>query len=145
MTYLSKEDIFKADDRPVRDVEVPEWGGTVRVRGLTGAGRDEYESSLRAVQEVEQPDGTVLQKMVPNTLNSRAKLASLSIVDSDGNQLFSELDVGRLGQKSSAALDRVVAAASELSALGGSAAEGELEGNSGAAESGDSGSGSPES
>lgn len=137
MTYLSKDDIFKADDRPTRDVEVPEWGGTVRVRGLSGAARDEFEESLRETR----PDGTT----VPNLLNSRAKLASLCIVDEDGNQMFNEFEVGRLSLKSSAALDRVVNAASELSALPGSTAEAVLEGNSEAAESGGSGSTSPDS
>lgn len=135
MSYLSKQDILKADDRPTREVDVPEWGGAVLVRGLSGAGRDEYEASLRELQ----PDGT----FAPNLLNSRAKLASLSIVDADGNQMFNEFEVGALGQKSSAALDRVVNVASELSALAGSKTEGELEGNSDAAESGDSGSTSP--
>jgi hypothetical protein len=134
VTYLSKDDIFKAE-LPTRDVEVPEWGGVVRVQALTGSARDEYDASmLRA-----QPDGSV------RAVNgSRAKLVSLSIVKDDGDFMFNEFDIGRLGQQSAVALDRVIAVVSELSAVG-EAAEEVLEGNSGAALSGDSGSTSPES
>jgi hypothetical protein len=134
VTYLSKDDIFKAEDLPTRDVEVPEWGGIVRVRALSGSDRDEYDASmLRA-----QPDGTVLR--VPG---SRAKLVSLCIVKDNGDPMFSVGDIGRLAQKSATALDRVVAAIVDLSALSDETAA-ELEGNSDAAPSGDSGSTSPE-
>ena len=135
MSYLSKDDIWKADDRPVRDVEVPEWDGVVRVRALSGGQRDEYESSLR--ETIINPK-TGVGTMVANTLNARAKLASLSIVDGDGNQMFSELEVARLGLKSAPALDRVVKAATELSGLTETAVE-DAAGNSEAAPSGGSG------
>ena len=134
MTYLSREDILKADDLETRDVEVPEWGGTVRVRGLTGTDRDAYDAS-----RMEQlPDGT----FVPALANSRAKLVSRCVVGEDGEPLFNELDVGRLGQKSAVALIRVFEVAAELSGLSAEA-EAQLEGNSDAAPSGASGSNSP--
>jgi hypothetical protein len=133
VTYLSKDDIFKVE-LPQRDVEVPEWGGIVRVQALSGSARDEYDASmLRA-----QPDGTVTR--VPG---SRAKLVSLCIVKDNGDPMFNEFDIGRLGQQSATALDRVVAAIVDLSALSDETAA-ELEGNSDAAPSGDSGSTSPE-
>jgi hypothetical protein len=134
VTYLSKDDIFKVE-LPTRDVEVPEWGGIVRVQALSGTARDEYDASmLRA-----QPDGSVLR-----VAGSRAKLVSLSVVKDDGDYMFNEFDIGRLGQQSAAALDRVVEAVIELSALSDETV-GELEGNSGAALSGGSGSTSPDS
>jgi hypothetical protein len=133
VTYLSKEDIFKRE-LPQRDVEVPEWGGIVRVRALSGSDRDEYDASmLRA-----QPDGTVLR--VPG---SRAKLVSLAVVKDNGDPMFNVGDIGRLGLQAATALDRVVNAVVELSGLTDTAVE-ELEGNSDAAPSGDSGSTSPE-
>jgi hypothetical protein len=135
VTYLSKDDIFKAEDLPTKDVDVPEWGGVVRVQALSGSARDEYDASmLRA-----QPDGSVIR--MPG---SRAKLASLCIVDADGVPMFNEFDVGRLGQKNGTALDRVVVAAAEVSALSKRSLD-DLLGNSDAAQSGDSGSTSPES
>jgi hypothetical protein len=101
MTYLTRDQIFAAPDLPTEDVEVPEWGGTVRVRGLSGSARDEYEA-LR------------LEQGRPNL---RAKFVSLVIVDEHGAPLFGEVDVVRLGQKSSTALERVAMAGVRLSGL----------------------------
>jgi len=134
VSYLSKDDIFKAEDLPTRDVDVPEWGGVVRVRALSGSDRDQYDASMNQAQ----PDGSVVR--LPQ--GSRARLVALCVVDEDGNSMFNEFDVGRLGNKSSAALDRVITVISELSALTDKAVE-EMEGNSDAAQSGDSGSTSP--
>jgi hypothetical protein len=136
VTYLSKDDIFKADDLPTRDVDVPEWGGIVRIRALDGTGRGEYDASLQQ----ERPDGTYGVDL----RFARAKLASLCIVDEDGGRLFNEFDIGRLGQKSAAALDRVATAAAELSGLTATAVK-DAAGNSEAALSGGSGSDSPDS
>ena len=50
MTYLSRDAILQREDIKTEDVEVPEWGGTVRVRGMSGVERDAFEASL-----IEQP------------------------------------------------------------------------------------------
>jgi hypothetical protein len=44
-SYLTRDAILQAPDLQGEDVAVPEWGGTVRVRGLSGAQRDAYEAS----------------------------------------------------------------------------------------------------
>lgn len=106
--YLTKEQILGAVDSEVEDVKVPEWGGVVRVRGLTGVERDQYESSMW------EGKGT---KRTLNTLNTRARLASLTCVDGDGARLFTDSDVKALGNKSAAALERVVTVAMRLSGL----------------------------
>ena len=103
MAYLTKEQILKAKDRKCEDVEVPEWGGTVRVMGLSGEARDQYEEQVYEVM----PDGDA--KM--NRQNMRALLCSLTIVDENDLPLFSHKDVKALGTKSANALDRVFMAA----------------------------------
>ena len=80
---------------------------------------------------------------VPDLSNRRAKLVARAVVDDDGNPLFNELDIGVLGQKSAAALERVFDVAAELSGLGLDAVD-VAAGNSEAAPSGGSGSSSPE-
>lgn len=136
MTYLSKDDILKADDRPTKDIDVPEWGGVIRLKAMTGTARDELDASR--IQQM--PDGREIQLPI-----RRAKLVALSAVNPDtGDPLFNELEVGQLGQKSAAPLDRLAMAALELSGLTGSTTETELEGNSEAATNGGSGSDSPE-
>jgi hypothetical protein len=132
--YLSRDEILKADDLKVVDVDVPEWGGVVRVRALSGVERDQYEVSIieRAA------DGSY----VDNFVNRRAKLAALSIIDENGARMFSADDVVALGNKSTSALSTVLAAINELSGIGNDADE-DAEGNSEAAPSSEPGSPSP--
>jgi len=106
---LTREAILQAQDLPYEDVAVPEWGGVVRVRALTGAERDRFEASI-----VEQrgKGGPRL-----NTQNIRAKLVALTVVDEHGNRIFTDDDVEALGRKSAAALNRVFEVAQRLSGL----------------------------
>ena len=46
MTLLSKTEILTANDLQTEDVEVPEWGGAVRVRSFTGREREPFEVSM---------------------------------------------------------------------------------------------------
>ena len=106
---LTREAILQAKDLPYEDVAVPEWGGKVRVRALTGAERDRFEASI-----VEQR-GKAGPRL--NTANIRAKLVALCCVDEQGNRLFSDEDAELLGRKSAAALNRVFEVAQRLSGL----------------------------
>ena len=106
---LTRDDILGATDLKQQRVEVPEWGGAVIVQELTGAARDEYESSIVTLK------GT---KAEINSKNLRAKLVALSLVDEKGKQLFTAKDVEKLGQKSAGALDRVVDVAKHVSRIG---------------------------
>lgn len=108
MGLLSREQILQAEDLVYEDVEVPEWGGTVRVRGLTGAERDQFEASIVSLNG---------RQSKVDTRNVRAKLAALTIIDEDGKRLFTDQDVQQLGLKSAAALDRVFDVAQRLSGL----------------------------
>lgn len=103
--YLSRDQILAAPERDYRDVAVPEWGGTVRVRSLTGTERDRFESSLTVIKGGKQKS---------NTENFRARLVALSVVDEEGNLLFSPPDVVALGKKSVAALQRVFDVCNEM-------------------------------
>lgn len=105
---LSKEAILAAQDVVTELVEVPEWGGSVRVRGLTGAERDAFEG------ETIQRNG---RDVKTNTRNLRARLVVLSVVDDAGVRLFAFHDIEALGEKSARALDRIFAVAMRLSGL----------------------------
>jgi hypothetical protein len=109
--YLSAEDILSADDLPSEDVEVPEWGGTVRVQGMTGTERDKFEASMI--------DSKGKQKAPVDMLaDYRARLAAACIVDENGKRLFrSAPEIKLLGGKDAKALSRVVDVASRLSGL----------------------------
>jgi hypothetical protein len=111
---LTREDILAAEDRAAEYVAVPEWGGTVRVIALTGTERGLYEASLTTFRS----NGKGGLEMAPgNVANSKVRLAALSIVGEDDKRLFAEADILALGDKSSAALERVVEVAMRLSAF----------------------------
>jgi hypothetical protein len=108
MVLLTKQQILAALDLPTEDVNVPEWGGVVRVRGLTGADRDAFEASVMT--------GRGRDREV-NLRNLRAKLVAMSLVDERGNRLFTDDEAIALGAKSAVALERVFAVAQRLSGL----------------------------
>jgi hypothetical protein len=105
---LNKEQIKQVSDIETLDVEVPEWGGVVRLKSLTGAERDRFEAG------VVQGQG---RNTTVNMKNLRAKLVAQSAVAEDGSPLFSEDDVKWLGEKSAKALNRLFNAAQSLSGL----------------------------
>jgi hypothetical protein len=107
---LSRDQILEASDLKTEEVQVPEWGGSVRVRNLTGADRDAFEDSLVTTL----PDGT----RKPNLANMRTKLVVLTVVDDAGNRIFETSDVERLAAKSAAAIKRVYEAAERINGIG---------------------------
>jgi len=120
MSLLSKTAILAANDLKSEDVEVPEWGGAVRVRSFTGRERDAFEASMVR--------GEGRDRKVDLT-NMRARLVGLTVIDETGQRLFTDEEVDLLGAKSGAALDRVFAVAQKLNGLSGSDVE-ELSKNS---------------
>jgi len=99
---LDKQAILDAHDIVIEEVEVLEWGGAVRVRTLSGKARDEFEQSLRT-------GGGDL-----NMANVRAKMATLTIVDANGDLIFTFAEAQKLGERSARALDRVFMVAQRL-------------------------------
>lgn len=105
MGYLNRDAILGADDSEFRDVEVPEWGGTVRIKSITGAQRDAFEASLR---EGKGKNADV------NLRNMRAKLIIMCAVDEHGSKLFTQEDLRKLGSKNAKPLDRLFDACTQM-------------------------------
>lgn len=108
MALLSREQILSADDLKTLDVHVPEWGGDVRLRALTGEERDKFEASFTV-----QRGGKTKQ----NVANFRARLVSMCIVNERGERMFNPADINALGRKSVSALQRVFNACNEMNGL----------------------------
>lgn len=109
MNFLSKDQIIEAKDIESEEVEVPEWGGKVRVRMMTGAERDAFESSIvkRNGKNIET-----------NMENFRAKLCAMTMVNVNDRLLFpNPEDVRKLARKSAKALDRVFSVAQRLNGM----------------------------
>lgn len=108
---LTKDQILNSEDGKTIDIDVPEWGGSIRIATMSGFARDQFEGSL-----IGKGGGT-------NTVNIRAKLAAATIVDENGALMFTEKDVAALGKKSAAALDRVFEASQKLNRISDSDVE----------------------
>lgn len=109
--YLSRDDILSANDIQVEELPVPEWGGIICVKTLTGAERDMLEGELVEMGANGRPKAMKLQHV-------RSTVAWLGICDDQGNRMFTDKkDIDRLDRKSAAALDRVVKRIQELSAM----------------------------
>ena len=101
---LSKEDILKADDLKREIINVPEWGGEVQIRTMTGEERDSFDSEM-------------IRDEKKTFKNIRAKFLALIICDDNGKRVFSDEDISALGKKSAAALDRIFSAGQKLNKL----------------------------
>lgn len=108
MAVLTREQILGADDIQVKEVAVPEWGGEVIVKTLSGAERDSYEASLVNIDKRGK-------NFEMNMENAKAKLIAKAIVGEDKKPVFTEADIEALGAKSASALNRVYEAVQELS------------------------------
>ena len=96
---LSRDGIL-ASQLATEELDVPEWGGRVIVRALTGSERDEWDAwrfRQAAIGEFDLHSRRIV----------RAKMAQLSLVDEDGRHLFSDSDVQALSEKDGAALHRI--------------------------------------
>ncbi len=105
---LSAENVFSADDMKIEPVDVPEWGGRIYVRRLTGRERDEFEQLMN-----DRRAGKILK--VRGVISRIVALASCR---ADGSQLFTSKDAeSRLDEKACAPLMRVFDAALKISGM----------------------------
>lgn len=128
MTILTKDQILSQMDLKHVDVAAPEWGGTVRLREMTAAERDDWEDFILS--------GRSADGKIKGLKNIRATLVSLCAVDEDGQRLFANEDMTALSGKSAAILERLFVAAQKLNSLTPADLE-ELEKNSSGAGAGD--------
>lgn len=107
---LSKDQIRAAEDLKTEDVEVPEWGGIVRVRTMTGRQRDRFNERLAAIREKNQGKLLVRDLRVPVII--------AAAVDANGDPLLGQDDANWLDTKAADPLDRVAAAALRVNGMG---------------------------
>ena len=119
MKKLSKDDIFKADDLPTKDIDIPEWGGTLTIRTLTGAERDQFESAFVNQDQID-------------IRGLKARLIQLTVQNGDGQPMFTKADLQKINSKSASVIDRIFQESQRLSGLTKEDVD-ELVGNSGTA------------
>lgn len=107
--FLTKAEIAVVDDIVFEDVEVPEWSGWVRVRGLTAGERSQIENRMLKVDPTtggQTFDGREMRQLF---------IAYAMIDPNTGARLFSNKELAVLAGKSGAATDRIYEVATRLS------------------------------
>lgn len=132
MGDLSREAILAVNDRKIVAVNLPDWGGIVYVRGMTGAEKDGWEAEQHALSKGGSDRDMHL---------FRARYLARVLCAADGSALLGKDDVPALAAKSARALDALFEVASPLSGVTAADVRAML-GNSESAPSGASGSGS---
>lgn len=112
----------KATTIPRERLELPELGGFVFVKGMTGGERDEFEKSCR------DPKGRLRG-------NTRARLAVRTVVNEDGSRVFSDDDIQMVGRIRVDVLQKIFNLAQKLSGISDADVE-ELGGDSDGPEAG---------
>ena len=108
MDDLTRDAILGADDLPIERVEVPDWGGCIYVKTLTGTERDQFEQMATDRRAKKRFDVRGL----------KVRLIGMALCDKTGKLLFGgDSDVEQLNKKSGAALERVYKTVSKLSGL----------------------------
>ena len=126
---LTKADILAAP-LVTKEVTVPEWGGAVQVRVMSGVERDQLDSVISSQSmngKVTDPSGFKLL------------LVRLTVCNEDGSLIFDKEDADALNATSGTALERVALVAMELNGMSATSVNG-LEGNLPAALNDSSGS-----
>ncbi len=110
-TLLTRDAILQADDDQVELVHVPEWGGSLYVRGMNAGELERLYKSMRRGQ------GT---KVRVETDFFQARVVARCAVEGPqrgARRMFDNSDLEALAQKSGAALQRVYAVAARLSGI----------------------------
>lgn len=110
--FKSAAAILATDDRATLDVDVPEWGTTVRLRALSGEDRERFEAFVAQ----ENKDGE-------ETPAVRATFLQLAIVDEAGDPLFTPAQIHALGRRNGYPITRLFAIGRTLSKMGADDAE----------------------
>jgi hypothetical protein len=86
-TLLSRDVFLQKRERKFETVQIPELGGSVRIKALTSGEQARYEASLRD-RNAEFIPGRMMQ--------NRERLIVAACVDEEGQPLFKESDVVHL-------------------------------------------------
>lgn len=97
---LSRDEILSAKDARLKEIEIPQWGGSVMIKTMTAGEKGKFE-----------------QKMLNKNLDYSKVLseyAAIIVCDEEGNSLFTPKDIEALANKSSAAMQKIFDAGQEL-------------------------------
>lgn len=108
MTFLTRSEILERRSFRTETVEVPEWGGAVRLREMSGADRQAIQAAVLRAQKGPSASEDV-----------HAHVVACAAVNENGEKIFSPSDVPALSRQPAGLLKRLAEKALEISGLAG--------------------------
>jgi hypothetical protein len=89
--FLTAEMIFAAPDIETEDVFVPQWGGKVRIKGMTAAERDRFEESIFDIDKLGAKSAAAMDLLFAaaqrvSGISATDEEALTNVKNSDGDQ-----------------------------------------------------------
>ena len=105
---LTRDQILGIQDIKVKEVPVPEWGGSVYIRQLTRGEQDDYLKMQYGTTTVETDARIRRQKITSMSFYGHdAWLCQKAICDDKGNTLFTDKDLAALKAKNGEVVGRI--------------------------------------
>lgn len=123
MALLSRNQILEAKDIKTKDIEVKEWGGTIRIKQLSAKEYNDITMNMvnirkMAAKQLSFKKDENLEDAINELAikNKKILLIIKSVVDENMKPLFTEADMELLYQKNTNVIDRIIAEIEELNA-----------------------------
>jgi len=104
---LNLDQILNIDDAKFEEIEIPEWGDSVRVKAMTSGERDKY---MKLISDKTHNGKVDIQ-------NVTAKLVIMTVVNEDNKLMFNDGHLDMLNKKSAKVLERIGKVALKLAGL----------------------------
>lgn len=113
MAVLSRDQIFSKPDIETDEVDVPEWGGAVRIRSITAAQQ----------KEIAKIQNNTARSETDRYARGRLQMVVFGCVDKEGSPLFTEDDFAALEERNPGVLNRLSDAIGRISGLSDAATD----------------------
>lgn len=126
MALLNRNQILEAKDIKTKDIEVKEWGGTIRIKQLSAKEYNDITMNMVNIRKMAAKQLSSKKNADENLedaineiaiKNQKILLLIKSIVDENMKPLFSEADMELLYQKNTNVIDKIIAEIEEFNAV----------------------------
>ena len=126
MALLNRNQILEAKDIKTKDIEVHEWGGTIRIKQLSAKEYNDITMNMVNIRKMAAKQLSSKKNSDENLedainelaiKNQKILLIIKSVVDENMKPLFTEADMELLYQKNTNVIDRIIAEIEEFNAV----------------------------
>lgn len=125
MALLNRNQILEANDIQTKDIEVKEWGGTIRIKQLSAKEYNDIFMNMinirkMAAKQLSKKNADENLEEAINELaikNQKILIIIKSVVDENMNPVFTEADMELLYQKNTNVINKIIAEIEEFNSV----------------------------